>query len=132
MTTTYVYLIATALDDGLSPPVKVGVSDKPKARLTALQSGSAQRLKIAHIFPLPTRGSALEIERALLQIKTKNRMVGEWLDLEPIIAASLIGLYIGSALAAAGFDGDELQQMMLEARALPSDGGEFRLNLGEV
>ncbi len=132
MKTTYVYLIATALDDGLRGPVKVGVSDNPEARLTTLQTGSPHKLKIAHLFPLPTRGAALAIEKSLLAIKDKHRMVGEWLDLEPIIAASLIGLYIGTAIAAFGIEGDELDEFMREAQALPADGGEFKLNEGRL
>lgn len=132
MKQSYVYLIATALDDGLKGPVKVGVSDNPAARLAQLQSGSPHKLKIAHLFPLPSRGAAFEIERALLDIKDQQRMVGEWLDLEPIVAASLIGLYIGSAMVAAGFDGDELDELMREARALPPGGGEFKLNEGNL
>lgn len=131
MKQSYVYLIATALDDGLTGPVKVGVSDQPTRRLAQLQSGSPHKLKIAHLFPLPNRGTALEIERALLGVKAHLRMSGEWLDIDPLIAASLIGLYIGTALVAAGVDGDDLDQMMSSAHALPSEG-EFKLNLGNI
>jgi hypothetical protein len=127
----YVYLIATDLYDGLAAPVKVGVSSDPLRRLSQLQSGSPQRLRIAHLFPLPDRGVALEIERALLAIKHKHRLMGEWLDLEPVIAASLIGLYIGSALASSGINGDELANTMRDVHALP-EAGEFKLNLGNV
>ena len=128
---TYVYLIAIHLDDGLTGPIKVGVSCNPWRRLSQLQSGSPQRLRIAHLFPLPERGVALEIERALLAIKHKHRLMGEWLDLDPVIAASLIGLYIGSALAACGINGDELAETMRGVCAIPEEG-ELKLNLGDV
>lgn len=107
---SYVYLIATALDDRLAAPVKVGVSNNPIGRLATLQTGSAHKLRIAHLFPLPSRGATLEIE----------------------VAASLIGLYIGTALIAGGLDDAAVNEMMRAAHALPADGGEFRLNEGRI
>lgn len=128
----FVYLIATCLQDGLSAPVKIGISADPSKRLQQLQSASPYSLEIAHLFHLPGKDSALAVERALLGFKSMHRMRGEWLDLDPKVAAQLVAMTIGAIFAAGGLEGDELAEVMVLAGALPKAGGALNLNGGEL
>jgi hypothetical protein len=128
----YVYVIAMRRDDGWLPPVKVGITSTPKQRLSSLQSGSPVPLTIFHLFRLRDREVSRRIERAILEIKASARLHGEWLSLQPHYAAEVIALYIGTHFMAAGLTFAEAQPLMVEAGALPADGGPFTPNFGAL
>jgi hypothetical protein len=83
---SYVYLISA----GERGPVKVGVSNRPEARLMELQSGNHLKLHIAAKWQMPDRNSAFAIERAVLDEMKPYRMVGEWVDADEFGMKALI------------------------------------------
>ena len=67
-----------------SCPVKIGVSDNPISRLSALQSGCPDALEIWEACELPTRKEAFWLEGQLHRSLDDLRIHGEWFQIPPI------------------------------------------------
>jgi hypothetical protein len=128
----YVYVIAMKRDDGWLAPVKVGISTTPKERLSSLQSGSPVPLTIYHLFRLHDRESCRHLERAILEIQSEHRLHGEWLNLAPITAASILALYIASRFMDGVLTYHEVRPILVEMGALPPEEGPFVPNFGKL
>lgn len=63
---------------------KVGISRDPLARLASLQTGSAHRLRLAHV--AATRCTGFEIEQRAHQLLAARSLSGEWFDCGPAAA----------------------------------------------
>jgi hypothetical protein len=87
------YLIAEVGNDGLPcAPVKVGVSENPKWRLRALQTGNGRSLMIVETWRFPNQGPffAARMERIVHQNLGGVRMCGEWFEIAPVDAFNVI------------------------------------------
>lgn len=120
---TYVYIIAKQIDDGYQSPCKIGISDRPRDRLSSLQSGNHARLAIVHLFALPSRQFAALVEKGVLASKKAVRLHGEWLDLDPLVALQLAGLYIIAAMHSSGLVDEALYDTARAAGAWPTANG---------
>ena len=83
-----VYIIASVKDDKMVAPTKVGRSDMPYSRLSALQTGSPIELAIYAYFVVPTRDAAVTIERWFRENNNERRNHGEWYNIAPSAAYS--------------------------------------------
>lgn len=80
---TYVYVIAG------EECCKVGVSRKPRKRLSIIQVNTAKKLNL--FFVLRTKSkSALEVEQAAMKLLAPWHKSGEWFGCEPAIAQAAI------------------------------------------
>lgn len=83
----YVYVIGTiAADESLIEPVKVGITSSPALRLSTLRTASPNRIELAHVFILPDRIAAAEMEAAFHRRHDSCRLNGEWFDMGPLAA----------------------------------------------
>ncbi|MGH8908302.1 MAG: GIY-YIG nuclease family protein [Egibacteraceae bacterium] len=71
---SYVY----AASDGFA--VKIGVSDRPSARLSWLQTGNPRKINIIAQERFHERAVALMVERRVLDGYSNFRRCGEWID----------------------------------------------------
>lgn len=71
-------------------PVKVGVSSNPVSRLQSLQTGSPSRLVIVARYTFWKRSHALAVEKCFHDTCAVYRLEGEWFDIEPAGAVSLM------------------------------------------
>lgn len=69
--------------------VKIGMAAKPAARLCSLQTGSAKRLRLAHIVPVE-RSLAVAVERYAHWLLNEFRGSGEWFSVSAEQAATAI------------------------------------------
>lgn len=84
---TCVYVIS----EGEAGPVKVGMTDRLKWRLSELQIGNGRPLHLADYWVLPNRERAARVEKAILNEMAPYRMRGEWLDVDE---AGICGLVL--------------------------------------
>ncbi len=94
MRSHFLYIIAKQDGDGVSAPIKVGISSNPQSRLDALQTGSSFKLAIAEAIELPCRELAQCLERGFHATQSDRRLQGEWFDIPPLEASHIIGLHI--------------------------------------
>lgn len=71
--TTYVYFIQQGFGG-----IKIGVSDDPKARCAAMQTGTSKPLRIIAQFPFSSRSEAFAMEKTLHRGYAHLRTNGEW------------------------------------------------------
>lgn len=69
--------------------VKIGMAAKPAARLCSLQTGSTERLRLAHIVPVE-RSLAVAVERYAHWLLNEFRGSGEWFSVSAEQAATAI------------------------------------------
>lgn len=82
---THVYFISIGIS-----PVKIGVSDKPKARLATLQTAHYERLKILFTIPCDSRENAFELEALLHRWYIPFQLKNEWFSInEDILCRDL-------------------------------------------
>ena len=96
----YVYIIAHLSEHSeLCGPVKIGLSNNPIARLSALQTGSASTLVLVGRYAFWRRTHALEVEQVFHQTAAAHRTTGEWFDIEPDSAVAMMAMNIRSFVA---------------------------------
>lgn len=79
MSDAYVYIISTRKDGA---PCKVGISSSPEARLSGLQTGSPEPLKLIDYYYFDTRQEAMRVERKFHDAHASQRAIGEWFNLD--------------------------------------------------
>jgi Meiotically Up-regulated Gene 113 (MUG113) protein len=96
---TAIYLIAASPDG----PTKVGISNKPAARLAQMQTHNSSRLWLYGVYWFRKRAAAECVEKWLLEDKyASKRIEGEWLkipayEISPLLAGIIqfkFGQYI--------------------------------------
>lgn len=80
----YVYVIQWG-DDG---PVKIGMAAYPDARLNGLQVGNWTELFLRALVPTPCKPKV--VERVAHRLAVPHLIRGEWFDLTPLEAVSVI------------------------------------------
>jgi predicted GIY-YIG superfamily endonuclease len=78
---SYVYVIGRERG-----PVKVGVSDNPRGRLTSLQTGCPFKLSLLHQEKVDSREYALWVEAHFRAVYERERLMGEWFKLDAELA----------------------------------------------
>lgn len=76
MSDCYVYMIKAG--DGKKPKVKIGVSERPKNRMRALQTGNPDVLSLVMTIKCNSRPDAFRVEKAIHSGLKSNRVNGEW------------------------------------------------------
>jgi hypothetical protein len=121
---TWVYLYVLAgLGREHEPlrPVKIGITGNMPARLAAVQTGSPRRLHAAMVINIPNREIARTFESAFHSFYAGKRLQGEWFDIDPIDAMSMVCVafkdYFERGYAENG--GDALPQELCEMIGLP-------------
>ena len=71
-------------------PVKVGISNNPLARMQSIQTGSASRLVLVSRYAFWKRSHAQRVERCFHDTCQVYRLEGEWFDINPDAAVSLM------------------------------------------
>jgi hypothetical protein len=112
-TDVHVYIICNGPNDGHSGPVKIGMADNPRTRLSGLQSGNPNKLVIWRTYPTPKRDIARYLERAFHDTQAKHRLSGEWFDLTPRQAEVLMYINLGTLLSSLGWAKEEVDQCIL-------------------
>jgi len=97
--TCHLYIIAHLIDGKLAKPIKVGISQKPRSRISSLQTGNPLSLDFAFVFDLPDRHIAKSMEGAFHSLQGLHRLAGEWFDIDPIKAVQLFCAYLRVAMA---------------------------------
>jgi hypothetical protein len=72
---THLYIIATV---GTRSPVKIGIAEKPNARLRQLQTGNPQKLEVVETFEAGSRAEAAGWEFLAHKLFEADRLSGEW------------------------------------------------------
>ena len=96
--TNYVYVFARDSDNGLTSPVKVGISKNVAKRLSNIQTASPFPVKLAYAFALPDNRIARDIERAFHEMQKGQRTHGEWFEYEPIQAVHILCICLRTSL----------------------------------
>ena len=98
MKTCDVYLIGHA-HATFGHAVKVGVAGNAAARLSALQTGNIEDLKLFFSFTFDNRGIALEVERLFHLSELAGPVRGEWVGCNPVEALFYLNTIIASVLS---------------------------------
>lgn len=82
--------------------MKVGISDNVPFRLSTLQVGSCEELKLHFSFKLPAKWMALWVERSFHQSFSHRHIRGEWFSMPPEGAIALIAGFVVRVLSSEG------------------------------
>jgi len=94
----YVYAIAVLQSGVPCKPVKIGMSYQPMARLRDLQVGSPVPLVIVGMLLTPDRSVARDAERFIHTCHPDQSLHGEWLNISPWYAVSMLGQFVGDKI----------------------------------
>ena len=108
----HVYIICNGPNDGHSGPVKIGMANDPVKRLASLQSGNPNKLVIWRTFPTPDRNIARVIERGFHEVKSADRISGEWFNFTPRVAEALMRLNIQAAMSVSNMDAELIKESL--------------------
>ena len=97
--TCYVYIIAHEESGGAVGPVKVGVGGSPPKRLKALQTGNPKPLTLYYVLAVPDRKIATSLEETFHALQKEHQLMGEWFNIEPYRAETLLTLYLSFSLS---------------------------------
>jgi hypothetical protein len=108
-----IYVIAAVKDGEIAAPVKVGISDRPEARIGGIQTSCPFEVRLVHYLTLPDRGIARDLERMFHELHAKDCTRGEWFDMHPIKALQILCLNLHLALMHfTEFDEEEIKLVM--------------------
>jgi hypothetical protein len=83
----FIYLVGRLTPDGISGPIKIGISDNPHGRIAGFQTAAPFKLAlIAHVMA-PDRRYAQAVESGLHETFAEYSEHGEWFDIDPLLAA---------------------------------------------
>lgn len=91
-----VYVIAHKLDDGWAGPCKIGISRSWHGRLNSLQSGNPMPIGLYAFYNIGDRETARAVEQAVHRTQRDKRLVGEWFQVDPTVAAVAIEFMIAA------------------------------------
>lgn len=94
----HVYVFARVGEDGMTSPVKVGISREANGRMATVQTSCPFKIDLAYVFEVPSRTIALELETAFHVTQKHKRTHGEWFDFEPVEAIHLLCIGIRTLL----------------------------------
>lgn len=93
-----VYVMAKSGPDGMTSPVKIGISSNPDSRLATIQTSCPFKIALAYVFECPNRDVAEHIERCFHETQRAERLSGEWFNYHPITAIHLLCIAFRVAL----------------------------------
>lgn len=100
--TCHVYVIGTVQNGEFCAPSKIGISANPEARERALKTGSATDVKLFRFFSAPNREIAQFIESGFHATQSEKRLRGEWFEIDPASAATILSIHIRWLIELAG------------------------------
>jgi hypothetical protein len=103
----YVYLIARRDGVRLTAPVKVGITNNLGSRLSVIQTSCPFPISLVHSLRFPQRDMARHVESGFHQAQRPSRAYGEWFDMEPLNALSILCLMVRMVLHANGIASDD-------------------------
>lgn len=103
----YVYLLAQREGDRLTAPVKIGITGNVGARYRTIQTSCPFPIALVHCLNFPMRAMARSVEAGFHKAQNSSQAHGEWFDMEPVKALSILCLMVRVAVHVNGFEGDE-------------------------
>lgn len=94
-----IYIIACVKDGALGGPVKVGISTTPWKRLRSIQTSCPYEARLVHVFVAPNKEVARQLEASFHTTQAKHRTVGEWFNIEPRFALTMMCMNYRAAFA---------------------------------
>lgn len=88
--THYVYLVGAFFDDGWRAPVKVGITASLGSRIGSLQTACPFPIRIYASLELENRELIAWLEKTLHAKLAAHRLHGEWFNLTPEVAMTMI------------------------------------------
>lgn len=83
----YVYIIGPEF---INNSIKIGISNNPQKRLKTFQTAQNTKLKIWNLFEVDSKKHAVNIEKTAHIRLQKWKQEGEWFDVSPEMAYSII------------------------------------------
>lgn len=108
----YVYLIARREGDRLIAPVKVGITNNLGSRLSAIQTSCPFPISLVHSLNFQRRSMARHVEKGFHQVQSSSRAYGEWFDMEPLKALSILCLMVRVVLHANGVASEDEKEIV--------------------
>lgn len=101
----FIYVIATVTtDDAIIGPVKIGITDNPCRRLSAIQTSCPLKIGIAIAFRFPDREVARAIESSVHNFLDDWNFIGEWFEISPSDAMRSLRIVISKSIPTYDFD----------------------------
>lgn len=97
---SYVYVICLVRDGHEVGPCKMGLSDKPSERASGLQTSHFEQLKLFRALRMPSRKIARDVEDCFHATHKDDCLRGEWFNIEPQEATSILLVQIMWSLSA--------------------------------
>lgn len=120
--TCHVYIIAHMSGRRPVAPVKIGISTDPNGRLSNLQTANPKPLVLLCTFATPERAIAKLLEGAFHEVMGKNRLAGEWFDIDPMGAVELMCANFRTAFNRfLGDDPEALEQAAIHSGLLENE-----------
>jgi hypothetical protein len=85
----YLYVISPTVSGIPVSPCKIGISNKPRARLSGIQTGNPERLALVAAVPMGDRTVIECLEASMHDYLAEHRLQGEWFNVSPVDAACL-------------------------------------------
>ena len=82
---SFVYVIGRMYGDfkSMGAPTKIGVSDNPWSRLRTIQTSCPFGIYIYHYYRFRSKEEAFDTERIVHKVLNKDRIQGEWFNVDP-------------------------------------------------
>jgi hypothetical protein len=96
----WVYVFAKKNGTDREAPVKVGISRDVNGRMVQVQTSCPFKIGLVYVFECPSKDVAREIERCFHDTQKKDRLHGEWFNIEPITAIHLLCMVYRTLLEA--------------------------------
>ena len=107
----FLYIIGYKKAEEITSPVKIGIGSDPLKRLNSLQTGNPSPIEIYHVFSIPRKDIARDLERAFHTVMAEKRLLGEWFDMSPSAALFFMHINLGTSLnASTDFSIDEINE----------------------
>lgn len=112
-----IYVMARVQDDGLAPPVKIGIARNPYTRIQSIQTATPFPITLACVVTAPSRKAAIATEAYMHKLFKKEHLHGEWFQVDILDVAVHLCRHMAEmweAIATKGFS-EEQKSELLEA-----------------
>lgn len=109
--TCHVYIMCLADGDGVKGPCKIGITTNLASRLATLQTASHTKIVFLGSILMGPKHFARGFESVLHKLLAGKRTNGEWFDVEPHEAASVLAHIARMTFEQLGCEGSRLEDM---------------------
>jgi hypothetical protein len=113
---TWLYIFAKHEDEGCIPPIKIGISNNPWARLSTLQTACPFKVTCYMLFGPFTRDEARWHEKGLHEAYAEHQAFGEWFNVSASEVFQLLYDELGKRVA--GFESMSEPERLIALRTL--------------